>query len=182
MNEVNSIEMLNKYSNLSDQTKFRLNVIIKIEDYFNSEIEERKSMSKKLGKYIAAFDYTDRTLIALSATSGGVFIISLASVTRIPAWIASASFTLVFPLTTVIINKLLSITRNKKKHNKIAMLAKSKLNSIETLILQASLDFEINHEEFKAIVNENEKYQKMNEDIRMIKCSNELNKENGKKN
>ena len=61
------------------------------------------------------------------------------------------------------------------------MLAKSKLNSIETLILQASLDFEINHEEFKAIVNENEKYQKMNEDIRMIKCSNELNKENGKK-
>ena len=60
------------------------------------------------------------------------------------------------------------------------MLAKSKLNSIETLILQASLDFEINHEEFKAIVNENEKYQKMNEDIRMIKCSNELNKEKDK--
>ena len=182
MNEVNSIEMLNKYSNLSDQTKFRLNEIIKIEDYFNSEIKEKKSMSKKLGKYIAAFDYIDRTLIVLSATSGGVFIISLASVIGIPAWIARASFPLVFPLTTVIINKLLSITRNKKKHNKIAMLAKSKLNSIETLILQASLDFEINHEEFKAIVNENEKYQKMNEDIRMIKCSNELNKENGKKN
>ena len=41
-------------------------------------------MSKKLGKYIAAFDYIDRTLIVLSATSGGVFIISLASVIGIP--------------------------------------------------------------------------------------------------
>ena len=92
-------------------------------------------MSKKLGKYIAAFDYIDRTLIVLSATSGGVFIISLASVIGIPVWIARASFPLVFPLTTVIINKLLSITRNKKNKHKIAMLAKSKLNSIETLIL-----------------------------------------------
>ena len=42
-------------------------------------------MSKKLGKYIAAFDYIDRTLIVLSATSGGVFTISLASVIGIPA-------------------------------------------------------------------------------------------------
>ena len=46
MNEVNSIETLNKYSNLSDQTKFRLNEIIKFEEYFNSEIQERKTMSK----------------------------------------------------------------------------------------------------------------------------------------
>ena len=46
MNEVNSIETLNKYSNLSDQTKFRLNKIIKFEEYFNSEIQERKTMSK----------------------------------------------------------------------------------------------------------------------------------------
>ena len=46
MNEVNSIETLNKYSNLSDQTKFRLNEIIKFEEYFNSGIQERKTMSK----------------------------------------------------------------------------------------------------------------------------------------
>ena len=46
MNEVNSIETLNKYSNLSDQTKFSLNEIIKFEEYFNSEIQERKTMSK----------------------------------------------------------------------------------------------------------------------------------------
>ena len=56
------------------------------------------------------------------------------------------------------------------------MLAKSKLNSIETLTSQASGDLEISHEEFKTIVNEKEKYEKMKESIRMIKGSDELNK------
>ena len=46
-------ETTNIYSNLSDQMKFRLKEINKIEDYFNTEIQERKSMSKKL---IAPFD------------------------------------------------------------------------------------------------------------------------------
>ena len=56
MNWVNSIETLNKYLDLSDQTKFRLNEINKSKDYFNAEIRERKIMSKKLSKYIAALD------------------------------------------------------------------------------------------------------------------------------
>ena len=56
------------------------------------------------------------------------------------------------------------------------MLAKSKLNSIETLISQPLLDLEISHEEFKTIVKENEKYEKMKESIRRIKSSDELNK------
>ena len=55
---------------LSDQTKFRLKEINKIKDYFNLEIQERKIMSKKLSKYIDAFDYFDKTLIVLSVTSG----------------------------------------------------------------------------------------------------------------
>ena len=59
------------------------------------------------------------------------------------------------------------------------MLAKSKLNSIETLKSQALIDLEISHEEFKTIVNEKEKYEKMKEDIRMIKSSNENNKNRG---
>ena len=61
-------------------------------DYFNSEIQERKAMSKKPSKYIAVFDYFDQTLIVLSVTIGGISIISFTSVTRIPAGIASASF------------------------------------------------------------------------------------------
>ena len=105
MNKLNSIE---RQSNLdavplSDQTKFWLNEINKIKDYFNTEIQERKTMSKKLSKYIAAFDYIDKALIVLFATSGGISIISFISVTGVPPGLASASFTLVFSLTTGII-------------------------------------------------------------------------------
>ena len=118
-------------------------------------------MSKRLSKYIAAFDHIDKTLIVLSATSGGISTISFTSVIGIPAGIASASFILVFSLTTGIIKKLLKVTRKKKKkHNKIVMLTKSKLNSIETLMSQGLIDLDISHEEFKTIMNEKEKMMK----------------------
>ena len=59
------------------------------------------------------------------------------------------------------------------KHSEIVMLAKSKLNSTETLTSQALIDLEISHEEFKTIVNEEEKYERMKENIRNIKSSDE---------
>ena len=66
--------------------------------------------------------------------------------------------------------KLLKVTRKKKKkHNKIVMLAKSKLNSIETLMPQILIDLDISHEEFKTIVNEKNKYEQMKESIRNTK-------------
>ena len=99
MNECNFIETTNTHSNLSSQTKFRLNEINEIKDYFNSEIQER-NMSKKLSKYIAAFDYFDKALIVLSATSGGISIIFSTSIVGVPVGLASASFSLVFSLTT----------------------------------------------------------------------------------
>ena len=71
------------------------------------------------------------------------------SVVRAPVGIAVASLTLILSLTTGIIKKVPSITRNKKKkHDKILMLAKSKLNSIEILVSQALIDMEKSHEEF----------------------------------
>ena len=101
---------------------------------------------------MAACDYIDKFLIVLSATSGGV---SVGALVRI----ASASFTLVFSLTMGIIKKLPNITRNKKKKNdKILMLTKSKLNSIETLESQTRIDMEISHEEFITILEEKDKY------------------------
>ena len=72
-----------------------------------------------------------------------------------------------FSLTTRIVNKLLNITRKKKtKHDKILMLAKSKLNSIETLVSQALIDMEISHEEFITILKEKDKYEKMKDNLR----------------
>ena len=72
-------------------------------------------MNKKLSKYIAAFDYIDKILIALSVAAGTISVSSFATIIEAPVGIASVSFTLVFSLTTVIIKKLLKITRKKKK-------------------------------------------------------------------
>ena len=97
-------------------------------------------------------------LIVSSATTGGVSIISFTSVVEASVGIASASFT----LTIGIVKNLLSMTRNKKKkHDKILMQVKSKLNSIETLVSQALIDMELCHEEFIAIFKEKDNFEKM---------------------
>ena len=126
-----------------------------------------KLCSKKLSKYVAAFDYINKVLIILSATSGRVSIDLFTSIIGAPVGIASASFTLIFSITTGIIKKLLSITRSKnKKHDKNLMLAGSKLNNIETLISQALINLEISHEEFVTSFREKDKYGKMKENMR----------------
>ena len=114
MNKCNSIEAIDK-TDLSEQTKFRLDEISKIKNYFIEEISQRKSCSKKLSKYVAAFDYIDKILIVLSATAGGISICALTSIIGAPVGIASASFTLVFSLAIGITKKLLNITETKRK-------------------------------------------------------------------
>ena len=144
---------------LTDQTKFRLYEIKKIDNYFINEINQQKSYSKKLSKYVTIFDYIDKILIVLSATTGGISIISFTTTIGAPVGIASASFTLIFSLTTGIIKKLLDITRKKKKkHDQILMLTESKFSSIETLMLQALGDLDISHEEFIMIFKDKDRY------------------------
>ena len=176
MNKFDSIETQNLNAiPMNDQTKFRLNEINKVKDYFISEIQERRAISKKFSKYIAGFDYADQIFTVLSASFFTLSIASQATVVGIPVGLAGASLTVVFYLTTGIVKKLLNVTRKKnKKHNKIVMLTKSKLNSIETLMLQALIDLDISHEEFKTIVNDKEKYEQMKENIRNTKNRDEL--------
>ena len=119
MNEINKI-------NLSEQTKFRLSEIIRIENYFHQEINQRKTYSKILNKYLTAFDYMDKVVNVLSATSGGVSIIQFTSIIEALVEIASASFTLIFSLITGITKKLLNITIKKK--NMIKFLCWLKVN------------------------------------------------------
>ena len=84
-----------------------------------------------------------------------------ASVVGAPVGITSPIFTLNFSLTTRTIKKLLSTTRNKKKeHDKILMLPKSKLDSIETLVSQVLTDIEIIPEEFNEIIREKQKFER----------------------
>ena len=83
-----------------NKTKFQLSGTTRIEDYIYTEINQRKSCSKKLNEYVAAFEYIYKTLIVLNATSSGVSIISCTSIIGAPVKIASASLTLIFSLTT----------------------------------------------------------------------------------
>ena len=117
MNKSNSIEAIDR-TDLSEQTKFRLDEVSKIENYFHDEINQRKSCNKKLSKYVAVFDYIDKILIVLSATTWSV---------GAPVGIASASFPLIFSLTTGIVKNVLSLTRKK---NMIKILSWLKANSI----------------------------------------------------
>ena len=165
MNKSNSIGASDK-TDLPKQAKFRLDEISKIENYFIEEINQRKSCSQKLNKYVTTFDYIDQILIVLSAATVGVSIIPFTSIIRGPVRRASTSLTLIFSLTTGIVKKLLNITRKKKKkHGKILMLTKSKLNSIDTLISQALIDMDISHEEFITILKDKDRYEMMKDNL-----------------
>ena len=70
---------------------------------------------------------------------------------------------------TGLVKKLLKATRNKKRNNKIAMLARSKLNSIESKMSEALINNQISHEDFITIINEERNYRELKESIRMMK-------------
>ena len=163
--EHNSIDT----SNLNNQ-QFRLNKISEIKDYFVAEIKERELMSKKFSKYIRFFDYFDKSFIVLSVTSGSVSFASFATVIGIPVGITRESLSLAFSLCTGLVKKLLKVTRNKKKkHNNIVMLARSKLNCIESKISEALINNQISHEDFVKIVNEEINYRELKERIKIMK-------------
>ena len=78
-------------------------------------------MSKRLCKYIASFDYFDKSLIALSVTTGSISIALFATVIGTPVGITSASFSLAFSICTGIVRKLLKTTKVKRKSTVISL-------------------------------------------------------------
>ena len=86
-----------------DNQQFRLNKINEIKDYFIAEIKERELMSKKLSKYIASFDYFDKSLLVLIVTSGSISITSSETVIGTPVGIVSLS--IAFSLSTGLVKK-----------------------------------------------------------------------------
>ena len=173
MVEISSVESTEQISidtiNLNNQP-FRLNKINEVENYVISDIKERELMNKRLSKYIASFNYFDNSLTVLSATSGSIFIASFATVNRTLIGTASLCLSLAFSLSTGLVKNLLKTTRNKKKeHNKNVMLARSKLNSIESKIFKALMNNQISHGDFMTIINEERNYRELKESIRMMK-------------
>ena len=160
---------MNNIIELTDVNKYRIDEINKIRDYFNDEIKERKDIIKKLNRYIVSFDYLDKIFITLSASFGTLSIASYASVVGLPVGSAGSSLTLIFTVCTGISKSLLKVTKKrKKKHNKIIVLAKNKLNTIDTLLSSALNDSKISHEEFTNIIDEKNIYEKIKENIKEL--------------
>ena len=154
--------MSNSNLEFNDQTRLRLDEINRIKNYFNLEVKERKETTKKLSKYIVLFNYAEKIFITLPTSFGTLSLLSHATIVGIPVGIAGSSLTVLFSLTTGIVKKILNTTRKKKKkHNKIIVLARNKLNIIETLMSQTLIDFDISHEDFKKIIDEKEKYEQI---------------------
>ena len=110
-----------------------------------------------------------QSLTVLSVTTGSISVASFATVIGAPVGIVSASSSLAFLVLTEIVKKVLKTTRSiKKKHNKIVLLSRSKLSSIESIISETLIISEINHEDFVTIINKEKKHRELKESIRMM--------------
>ena len=105
----------------------------------------------------------------MSVATGTISITSLATAIGVPVGIMSESHSLAFSVTTGFVKTFLKTIRNKKKkYNKIVMLARSKLNSVESKISEALINNETSHEDFMTMLNEDKKYRELKESIRML--------------
>ena len=157
-------------ANVSNDQQFRLNKINEIKNHFITDNKERELMKKRHSKDIASFDYFDKSLIVLLVATGIIFMASFTTVIGAPVGIMSASCSLKFSVTTGFLKKILKTIRNKnKKHNKVVMLFRSKLNSMESKISAALINNAISHEDFMTWrLNEEKKYRELKKSIRMM--------------
>ena len=157
-------------TNVSNDQQFRLNKINEIKNHFITVNKERELMKKRHSKDIASFDYFDKSLIVLLVATGIIFMASFTTVIGAPVGIMSASCSLKFSVTTGFLKKILKTIRNKnKKHNKVVMLFRSKLNSMESKISDALINNAISHEDFMTWrLNEEKKYRELKKSIRMM--------------
>ena len=150
--------------------EFRLKNIDKSRNYFLEEIKQNELMSKKHKEVCKTLNYMEHFLILASTITGCISISDFASLLGILIGIKSPAIGLKICELTAGIKKYKSIIKKKKeKHDKIALLAKSKLNNIEVLISKALIDSVISHDEFVLINNVLKEYNKMKKEIKNLK-------------
>ena len=124
-------------------------------------------MSRKHKKVCTTLNYIEQFLISASAITGCISISAFMSLFGVPIGITSSAIGLKIWATTAGFKKYKSkIKKKKKKHDKIVLLAKSKLNRIEVLISKAVIDSNISHDEFVLINNVLKEYDEMKEEIK----------------
>ena len=147
--------------------EFRLKNIDETRNYLIEEINRNELMSKKHKKVCTTLNYIEHFLILASTITGCVSISAFSSLVGIPIGIASSTIGLKICVITIGIKKYkLIIKKKRKKHDKIVLSLKSKLNSIEVLISQALIDLSISHNEFVLINNVLQDFYHMKEEIK----------------
>ena len=129
-------------------------------------LKKENQWAKILVSILLLFGYLDNLLIVLSVATGSISVASFATAIRAPVGIMSASCSLAFSVTTGFVKKFLKTIRNKKKKlNNIFMLARSKLNSIESKISEALINNQISHEDFMTILNKKRNIKNWNKEL-----------------
>ena len=134
--------------------------------YLIKEINQNELMSKKHKKVCRVLNYIDHLFIVISTITGCVSISDFAFLVRIPTGITSSAIGLTICWITAEIIKYNSIIKkNKKKHDKVVLSTKSKLNSIEDLICKDLIDSNISYNEFDLTNNALKEFCDMKEEI-----------------
>ena len=150
--------------------EFRLKNIDETRNFFLQEIKQNELMSKKLKKVCTTLNYIEHFLVLACTINGCISVSAFVSLIVIPIGIRSSAMGLkIFAITAGIKMSKSRIKKKKKKHNKIVLLAKFKLNSIEVLISKAFIDSVISHDEFVLINNVQTEYEETKEEIKNLK-------------
>ena len=150
--------------------EFRLKNIDETRNFFLEEIKQNELMSKKLKKVCTTLNYIEHFLVLACTINGCISVSAFVSLIVIPIGIRSSAMGLkIFAITAGIKMSKSRIKKKKKKHNKIVLLAKFKLNSIEVLISKAFIDSVISHDEFVLINNVQTEYEETKEEIKNLK-------------
>ena len=156
--------------------EFRLKEIDEVRNYLIEKTNQNELMSKKNKKFCGVLNYIDHPLIVISTIIWCVSISAFASLVGIPIGIASSTIGLKTCLTTAGIKMYKSIIKKKrKKHDKIVLLAKSKLNSIAALISNASINSNTSHDEFVLVNNVLKEFSDIKEKLKILTINKSLN-------
>ena len=146
---------------------YRLKKIGEIEAFIQNEILERERLYKKFKRYSTSVRIVDHTLITATVITGGGGLAALCTGIGVPVSIALASVSLILSLTSAITRKTSKLYDTKaKKHDKIAVLAQAKLDSVHDTVSKAINDGHISPEEFQRVIHEKQRYLLLKQGIR----------------
>ena len=144
--------------------EFRLKEIDEIRNYLTKEINRNEVISKNHKNVSRVLNYIGHSLIAISTITRCVSISAFAPLVGIPVRIRRSSIgSKICVITAGMKRYQLIIKKKRKKHNKIVLLAKSKLNNIEVVTSRDLSDSNISHDQFILINNVLKEFDDMKE-------------------